>query len=184
MRRRLYAAIAVAVLGLAMPGSAEQTKVLDGKKTTKIELKGNGGNQQHDVDAALSGFGLLGSTDYFKCKAPEECLRLDFIYKPDNIVGDLLVTAKWQNRQSDMDLYLFNKEGKQVAYCGGPVGTGEFLTVPAAKLTSGEKYTLIVTYYRSFGDDVVATAELPGSKAPTHPAAADIVFHTSCTDHS
>ena len=156
MRRRLYAVVAIAALGLTMPSSAEEPKKLDGTKTKKIEVKGNGGDQQHDDEF------ILGGPERTKCADPR-CLRVDFIYAPDNVAGDVVFHGTWTNPQSDMDIYVVDKDGKDIAHCGGSVGTGEILSIKGTDMKSGEKYTFIVDYYRSFGDEVTATIEFPAT---------------------
>jgi len=175
VRRRLYAVVAVAALGFALPSHAEAPKVLDGKKVTKLEVKSNGGNQQHDVESAATGFGLLGSSSPYKCVAPTACLRYDFVFKPDGITGNVVFRTAWVNRQSDMDLYVYDKAGKEVAHCGAGVGVGEAVSIAGDKLVSGDKYTVIVNYYRSFGDDVTTTVEFPATLAASSYAAGSLV---------
>lgn len=168
MRRRLYAVIAVAALGLALPSSAEEPKRLDGKKITKIEVKAKGGSQQHDSEF------LLGGPERTKC-SPPRCLRVDFVYAPDGVSGNVDFHITWPNSQSDMDLYVVDKDGKDIGHCGGSAGTGEIITIEGAKMTSGQKYTLIADFYRSFDDEVTATIEFPGKykSSGTVPSAVD-----------
>jgi hypothetical protein len=181
VRRRLYAVVAVAALGFALPSHAEAPKTLDGKKVTKIEMKGNGGTQDHDADLITEFLGVTDPADDLTC-TPEQCLRFDFIFKPDGVTGDVVVTLGWANDYSDMDLYIYGKDGKEVAHCGGATGTGEFIVLPQAKLVSGDKYTVVGNYYRSNGDDVTAVVEFPATHSATYPSDLDDFQAIGCTE--
>ncbi|HVF21259.1 MAG TPA: hypothetical protein VNA14_13600 [Mycobacteriales bacterium] len=158
MRRRLYAVVAVAALGLAMPSHAEDPKKLDGGKTKKIEAKAMAAMQSHD-DEQLP----VSHPDRMKC-APPRCLRFDFIFAPvAGVTGDLVVHSTWGNRLTDVDLYLADDAGKQVASCAFTGGTGEIFAVPADKLVKGKKYTVIADFFRSVGEEVTASVEYPAA---------------------
>ncbi len=157
MRRRLYAVVAVAALGLALPSHAEEPKKLDGDKNKKIEVKATAGQQLHDDE-------LITEAGPGAACGPERCLKVPFKFDPvAGATGDVVFHITWGQTGTDMDLSVVDAAGKDIATCGMFYGSGEITKVPSADLKKGETYTLIADFYRTAGDEVTATVEFPGS---------------------
>jgi len=181
MRTRLMlAAAAVGALTLALPAAiaAPATPVLDGKKVTKLEIKGNGGmqaNADNPVPAA--------------CPAGR-CIMLPFVYAPaKGVPGGVLFQLKWDNAvASDMDLYVaeVGKSGSltEIGNCAsfGPAARESYYT-PAGTLKKGKTYALLIDFYRSVNDNVVGTVTMPAANPipKTTPANVDGVADLNCT---
>jgi len=179
MRTRLVLAAATAVLAAAasLPSDAGAPKTLDGKKVKKITATAAGGLQANDADNAS-----LDVQNRANC-APPRCFRLDFVYKPAaGVRGNLLFKVTWTNPASDFDLYVATAKKVEVAHCGGAAGLGEMLVVPASRFKAGQKYTLVVDFFRSVNDTATATVELPTKETmdANVPADVDTLLPVNC----
>lgn len=177
MRARLaLALVGLSLVATALPSHAAATPVLDGKKTKKITKTVNGGLQDHDQDQAN------GATGGAACGMPH-CYRLDFIYAPaKGVKGNLAFSIKWTNPASDIDLYVANAKKGEVDHCGGFGGAGEALIIPGSRFKVGQKYTLVVDFYRSLNETVTATVEFPTARtqSTTVPDSAEAAFKFNC----
>lgn len=162
MRTRLAVMIAgVIALALGSPGHAKPTPVLDGKKVKSIAWETPVAAQQHVVATSFSAS---------KCPA-EECDFRAFKYKPARGVapGPIAVTIKWaSNTTTDLDLFVLNSDGREIASCGAGVGTGERVLVPVSKLESGQVYTVVTHYYMvTQADTLKGMIEFPTTYTPS-----------------
>ncbi len=158
MRSRLAVGLAAAVTLVAM-GTAGHAAAptLDGKKTKKIEFKGSAGMKTNDT------WFFTGAPDTYKCKAPADCIRQEFKYKPaKGISGDVLVKMAFTGTGTDHDLYVYDSAGKQIGACGNAYGTGEFVGLKGTDLKSGQTYTVVVNFYRSLpSSNITGSIEFP-----------------------
>lgn len=184
MRTRLIlAATALGALALAAPAAfaAPAPATLDGKKVKSLSLSVTTTAQSNDKDLALA-----STEERMQCVAPR-CAVLPFVFKPaKGVKGDTLFTIKWANAVSDMDLFIVsvNKGVRtRIASCGGSVGTSEKVFLPAGTMKAGKTYALIADFYRTPGEKVTGTVEMPGKDtvAKTVPANADTFALVNCT---
>jgi hypothetical protein len=180
MRARLVIALGTAALAAAaaVPShGAAAPKTLDGKKIKKITATASGGLQTNDADNAS-----LDTQNRADCSMPR-CYRLDFVYNPaKGVKGNLLFKINWTNPASDFDLYVATAKKAEVAHCGGVGGTGEVLVLPASRFKAGQKYTLVVDFFRSANDTVTATVEFPTKEVmdTSVPAEVDTALPLNC----
>ena len=187
MKIRLATATAViGALVLTMSGAQAGTPTMDGKKVKVLTLKADGGTQDHDSDAVT---GLVATPDRSLC-TPPRCAKLKFVYKPaKGAKGGLMITATWGKALlSDYDLYLFELDkrgnGTRAGVCGGVGGPSEKIYMAPATLHSGKTYLLVVDFFRSIQDAVVAKVEMgvPSTIPTTVPATVDsAVYPINCT---
>lgn len=181
MRTRLVlAATVLGAVSLLLPSAVAGPVVLDGKKTKKLTLTATATQQAHDQDFAGS------DGERVDCEPPR-CATLPFIYQPaKGVKGDVLFTLTWSGPVSDFDLYIASVDKKrrtQLATCGAATGNREKVFLSAGTMKKGKPYLLIVDFYRTPGETVTATAEMPGQDtvAKTLPEAADgAVFKFNC----
>lgn len=184
MKTRLITATVLAgALAASVSGAQAASPVLDGKKTKVITLKAVGAAQDHDPDFVT---GSLGGPERVECTMPR-CARLDFTYKPaKGVTGDVMFEAKWTSPSSDIDLYVaaLDKKGNptQLATCGTFGGTSEKVFLDASNFKAGNKYAVIVDFYRTANENVTATATMPSSTSipKTVPAPVDDTQAVNC----
>ncbi len=179
MRIRLtVAAATLGALALALPSAlaAPAPPTLDGKKVTKLEIKGNGGLQNNADNPAPE-----------TCEMPR-CTMLPFVYNPaKGVAGNVMFTLKWDNLASDMDLYLA-EVGKSanidIGHCASAgASTTESFYAPVGTMKKGKTYALVIDYYRSLNDNVVGTVSMPSDNKvkTTVPANVDSLASLNCT---
>jgi len=183
MRTRLVlAATALGALALAAPSAlaAPAPATLDGKKVTKLSLEATTVAQSNDSSLVAS-----STEERIQCNAPR-CSVLPFVYAPaKGAKTDTLFTVKWTSSVSDIDLFIV-EVGKntrtRISSCGGSGGTSEKVFLPAGTLKKGKTYALIADFFRTTGEKVTSTVEMPGTDtvAKTVPAAADVAG-VNCT---
>lgn len=193
MRIRLLGATAVlAALAVALPSAQAATPVLDGKKVKKLTLSATSTAQSNDADLITGAPSIVTgrSVDRVDCKAPR-CAVLNFVYKPaKGVKGDVLLTLTWGATTSDFDLFFATQERSgrtEVASCGGSAGTTEKVFVPAKMLKAGKTYALVADFYRTPGEKVTGTVQMPGAntvkgsfpEVPTFPTLNDSFNCTS-----
>lgn len=135
------------------------TKVLDGKKTKKIDV----------VSDVPRGFATTdpSNSQVVGCKIKTQCSRLDFVYKPARgVAGDLTVLTKWfYPAATDVDLYLVSA-GKVMASCIGQVSNERVIQMSHTKMKYGAKYTAVAFYSHSVGETLTLEVDMPQVKIP------------------
>jgi len=182
MRTRLVlAAAAFGALALAAPSAlaAPAPANLDGKKIKTLSVSVDAKQQVHDAD----------TFDINTCA--DRCLVVPFIFNPaKGVKGDVMFTATWGSMPtSDIDLYVAQINGKsrtEVTHCAGATtGKGsEKIFLAAGNLKRGKTYAMIVDFYRTAGEKVTGTVEMPAkdTTAKTVPAQADgAIYNVNCT---
>jgi hypothetical protein len=187
MRNRLVLAVAalsaVAVTApAALAGPA--TPVMDGKKVKKLTLTATTTAQSNDAILVTE---IADGSDRMSCDA-SKCAVLPFVYKPaKGVKGDVMFTINWTTPGSDFDLYAvaIDKHGErtELGTCGGSVGTSEKVFLPADSFKPGSTYALLAYFFRTPGEKLTGTVEMPGTNTikTTVPAAADEVALVNCT---
>jgi hypothetical protein len=185
MRKRLVlAAAAFSAVALAVPAAlASSTPVLDGKKTTKLTLNATAPMQDNDADLVTDS---ATHNDRMAC-GPARCAVLPFVYKPaKGVKGDVAFTLTWTVPASDFDLYVVSigKDGRtDMGHCAGSGGTSEKVFLTADNFKAGKTYGLLADFYRTPGEKVTGTVEMPGTNtiATTVPSAVDSIQGINCT---
>lgn len=164
MRNRLLALVAAATaVSLAFPATANDNKtppVMDGIKVKELSFEGTGALQANETDT--------GSTSQrVNCQMPR-CAHLDFIYKPaGTFKADLYVEAVWDSPLADVDVYFTSvgADGRatDVLHCASFGGSKERVFVPQDKLKPGQKYRVVVDFYRTYGTKVTTKVQMPGT---------------------
>lgn len=184
MRRRLMlTAVALGLLALVAPAATAAGKppVLDGKKVSKLTMTVTTQMQDHDTDL------LLANTAARLACEPPRCALIPFVYSPaKGVKADIAMTLTWEHPYSDMDLYVAQQEKStrtKIAVCGGSFGTSEKVFLPAGTLRKGKTYVMIMDFYRTPGEKVTGTVEMPGKDTvdKTVPAAVDGETNINCT---
>jgi len=185
MRKRLVlTAAALSALALSAPAAlaGSSAATLDGKKTTKLTLVVTAPAQTHDETLVTE---QVTRADRLQCTAPR-CSFLPFVYKPaKGVKGDVAFTVSWSGPASDMDLYVVQvgKTGRsKIATCGGSIGTTEKVFLTADNFKAGKTYGVIADFYRTTGEKVTSTVEMPGANTvkTTVPSAVDGVQAVNC----
>ena len=186
MRTRLtFTAAAVAALALAAPAAlaSPAPATLDGKKITKLTLEATTTAQTHDETFVTE---QAVPADRMQCDKPR-CAVLPFVYKPaKGVKGDVAFTVTWGSPGSDFDLYVvsIDKNGRtKLASCGGSTGSSEKVFLTADSFKPGKTYGLLVDFYRTPGEKVTGTVEMPGANTvkTTVPSAVDAFGPVNCT---
>jgi len=186
MRTRLVlGAAALSALALAAPTAlaAPAPATLDGKKVTKLTLEATTTAQTHD-DGLVSD--QVTGLDRMQCESPR-CAVLPFVYKPaKGVKGDVMFTLKWSSPGSDFDLYVVSvdKNGRtKLASCGGSAGSSEKVFLTADNFKKGKTYALLADFYRTPGEKVTGTVEMPGTNTiPSNvPEPVDSAALINCT---
>lgn len=186
MRKRLVlTAAAFSALVVAVPSAlAAPAPVLDGKKTTKLTLTAPAGAQTHDETLVT---GVATGEDRMQCAA-DRCAVLPFVYQPaKGVKGDVLFTLTWGTPGADFDLYAvaIEKDGSRtkLGSCGGSTGTSEKVFMTADNFKAGKTYALLADFYRTPGEKVTGTVQMPADSSipATVPAAADEFALVNCT---
>jgi hypothetical protein len=186
MRKRLIlTAAAFSAMVVAVPAAlAAPTPVLDGKKTTKLTLTATAGAQTHD-ESLVTGFAT--GEDRMQCAA-DRCAVLPFVYKPAaGVKGDVMFTLTWGTPGADFDLYAvaIEKDGSRtkLGSCGGSAGTSEKVFMTADTFKAGKTYALLADFYRTPGEKITGTVEMPAQSSipSTVPADVDELALVNCT---
>ena len=187
MRNRLVLAVAalsaVAVTApAALAGPA--APVMDGKKVKKLTLTATTTAQSNDTVLVTE---IAQGGDRMSCDA-SKCAVLPFVYKPaKGVKGDVMFTINWSTPGSDFDLYAvaIDKHGDrtQLGTCGGSVGTTEKVFLTADNFKSGNTYALLAYFFRTPGEKLTGTVEMPGTDTikSTVPSDVDDVALVNCT---
>jgi hypothetical protein len=182
---KIRIAAATAVIGalfLSMSGAQAATPVMDGKKVKVLNVKANGGLQDHDSNQVT---GLVTGPEAVDC-APPLCTRLTFVYKPaKGAKGGLLFSMTWGNPLSDFDLYVAEVSkgaNTEIAHCATIGPPSEKVFLPAASLKSGKTYAMVIYHFRSINDVATGKVEMgvPSTIKTTIPAKADDLINTNC----
>lgn len=187
MRRRLVLSVAAsAAVAIAAPAALAGTgpATLDGVKVKKLTLTATSTAQSNDSDLVTDS---VTGNDRMACQAPR-CAVLPFVYKPaKGVKGDVMFTLTWATPGSDFDLYVvsIDKHGdrSQLAQCGGSAGQSEKVFLTADSFKAGRTYGLLADFYRTPGEKVTGTVEMPGvnTMKTTVPSAVDDVALVNCT---
>lgn len=187
MRHRLVLSAAVlAAAAVAAPAAFAGTApaTLDGRKVKKLTLTATTTAQSNDAALVTD---EVDGTDRMACSAPR-CAVLPFVYKPaKGVKGDVMFTLTWGTPGSDFDLYVVsidkNGDRSQLAQCGGSAGQSEKVFLPSDSFKPGKTYGLLADFYRTPGEQVTGTVEMPGTNTikTTVPAAADELALVNCT---
>jgi hypothetical protein len=179
MRKRLVlTAAAFAALALAVPAALASSgpAVLDGKKITKLTLTAAATAQSNDAALVTD---LADGTDRMACQSPR-CAVLPFVYKPaKGVKGDVAFSLTWGTPGSDFDLYVvsIDKHGDrtQLASCGASAGQSEKIFLTADNFKAGKTYGLLADFYRTPGETVTGTVQMPGTNttSTSFPAAVE-----------
>lgn len=75
------------------------------------------------------------------------------------------------------------KDGRtDMGHCGGSIGTSEKIFLTADNFKPGKTYGLLVDFYRTPGEKITATVEMPGTDtvATTVPSTVDSLQPVNC----
>ncbi|MCA1822837.1 MAG: hypothetical protein ABR520_06785 [Mycobacteriales bacterium] len=176
MRIRHSAAAAFGVVLMsASLGHAATPKpaTIDGVKVKSITWETPVAAQQHLT-------WTVDGVDTKSCTA--ECDVKPFVYKPAaSAKGTLSVLIKWaSDTTTDIDLYVIDADGKDIAHCGGGHGTGEIVSIPMEKLVSGQTYRVVSAYYNvTTAETLKGKIDFPSTYTPTSPVIDDPNFGCS-----
>src|SRR3954452_19644124 len=187
MRSRLVLAVAaLSALAVTAPAAlaAPAVPVMDGKKIKKLTLNATTTAQSNDAILVTE---IADGSDRMSCDA-SKCAELPFVYKPaKGVKGDVMFTINWGTPGSDFDLYAvsIDKHGDrtQLGTCRGSVGQTEKVFLSSDNFKPGNKYALLAYFFRTPGEKLTGTVEMPGTNTikSTVPADADDVALVNCT---
>ena len=187
MRNRFVLAVAaLSAIAVTAPAALADpaAPVMDGKKVKKLTLTATTTAQSNDsilVTEAASG------SERMSCDA-SKCAVLPFVYKPaKGVKGDVMFTINWGTPGSDFDLYAVsidkNGERTELGTCGGSTGQTEKVFLSSDNFRPGKTYALLAYFFRTPGEKVTGTVEMPGTNSikSSVPAEADEFALINCT---
>jgi hypothetical protein len=187
MRSRLVLAVAaLSAIAVTAPAAlaGPAAPVMDGKKVKKLTLSAMTTAQSNDTILATE---VVNGSERMSCDATK-CAVLPFVYKPaKGVKGDVMFTINWATPGSDFDLYAVsidkNGDRTQLGTCGGSVGQTEKVFLSSDNFKPGKTYALLAYFFRTPGEKLTGTVEMPGTNTikSSVPADADEIALVNCT---
>lgn len=152
----------VPVLADSRPGG------LDGRRNTTMSYSAETGPQAAAaplVDAGPTGVGVVGDSAA-SCRPPR-CHRQPVRITGPGRVGALRVDVAWQSPSSDINVYLLNPRGEEVAHCGASAGGTEASVLLSATNVASGVYTVVTIFRLTAGDRLTGVVKYPGRALAT-----------------